>query len=71
MGQAASKMKRPQANELVQRLLEKYESDIDNPPPGSTYQECYNAATGKPDASYTKLYDEVKQELVGMSVPLE
>jgi hypothetical protein len=71
MGKAASKMKRPQANELVQRLLEKYESDLDHPPGGSTYQECYDVTTGKPDEAYVKLYNEVKEELVGMAVPLE
>ncbi len=71
MGKAASKIKRPQANELVQRLLEKYESYLDHPTVGSTYQECYDVTTGKPDESYVKLYNEVKEELVGMAVPLE
>lgn len=71
MGKAASKMKRQDANELVKHLLGKYESDLDNPPQGSTYQECYDVTTGKPDESYVKLYNEVKEELIGMDVPLK
>ena len=63
-------MKRPEANEMVKRLLDKYESDIDHPPRGSTYPECYDATTGRPDESYRKLYAEVKQELADMGIPL-
>jgi hypothetical protein len=64
-------MKRPEANEMLKRLLEKYESDIDNPPRGSTYQECYDMITGKPHDSYIRLYNEVKEELTGMGIRLE
>ena len=71
MGKAASKMKRPEANEMVKRLLEKYTSDIDNPPRASTYQECYDMITGKPHDSYIRLYNEVKEELTTMGIPLE
>jgi hypothetical protein len=71
MGKAASKMKRPEANEMVKRLLEKYASDIDNPPRASTYQECYDMITGKPHDSYIRLYNEVKEELTTMGIPLE
>ncbi len=70
-GKAASKMNRPEANEMVKRLLEKYESDIDKPPRGSTYQQCFDMTTGKPNASYVQLYDEVKEELTAMGSPLE
>lgn len=71
IGLAAGKIQRPEANQLVIRLLEKYESQIGNPPRGSMYQECYDMTTGKPDESYVKLYDEVKEELTAMGIPLE
>lgn len=70
MGVATSKLTRQQANELVLRLLEKYESQIEAAPAGSTYQECYDVTTGKPGQEYVRLYDEVKEELTGMGIPL-
>jgi methylamine--corrinoid protein Co-methyltransferase len=71
MGIAASKLNREQANELVVRLLEKYESRIEAPPSGSTYQECYDATTGKPSQAYLRLYEEVREELAGVGIPFE
>ncbi len=68
MGTAASKFNREQANELVIRLLEKYESQIETAPSGSTYQECYDISTGKPGQAYVKLYNEVKEELTKMGI---
>ncbi len=69
MGIAASKFNREQANDLVIQLLEKYESQIETAPTGSTYQECYNVTTGKPGDDYLRLFNEIKAELAGMGVP--
>ncbi len=71
MGIAAAKLDREQANELVLRLLEKYESQIESPPGGSTYQECYDVTTGKPGETYLELYHEVKEELTTMGIPFK
>jgi hypothetical protein len=71
MGIAAAKLDREQANELVLRLLEKYESQIEAPPSGSTYQECYDVTTGKPSDTYLELYHEAKEELATMGVPFK
>jgi hypothetical protein len=67
---AGTKLGRGQANELVLRLLEKYESQIETAPTGSTYRECYDVTTGKPSDAYLRLYDGMKEKLVGMGVPL-
>ena len=67
----AARLDREQANELVLRLLEKYESQIDAPPSGSTYQDCYDAASGKPGETYLELYNEAKEELATMGVPFK
>ncbi len=69
MGKAASQLDRGQANELVNQLLPKYESEINNPPEGDCYHECFNAETGKPNDAYVKLVDEVMAELSGMGIP--
>jgi len=71
MATAATLLSREQANELVNRLLDKYEAQIDTAPSGSTYQECYDVATGKPSEDYVRLYNEVKEELAGMGIPSE
>jgi len=71
MALAASKLKREQANELVIQLLEKYESQIETAPTGSTYQESYNVTTGKLGDDYLRLYSEMKSELAGMGVPFK
>ncbi len=70
-GKAACKLTREKANELVLKLLEKYESQIETAPEGSRYQECYDVSTGKPDESYVRLYNAVKEELAGMGIPFE
>ncbi|MBL7162367.1 MAG: monomethylamine:corrinoid methyltransferase [Anaerolineales bacterium] len=69
MAIAASKLSREQANELVIQLLEKYESQIETAPTGSTYQECYNITTSKPGDDYLRLFNEMKDELADMGVP--
>ncbi len=71
MGIAAAKLDRKVANDLVVRLLEKYESQIDAAPEGSTYPECYDATTGKPRDDYVRRYSEIKEELAGMGIPFE
>jgi methylamine--corrinoid protein Co-methyltransferase len=70
MAIAAARLDRGQANALVPKLLDLYESDIESAPAGSTYQECYNVITGKPSDAYLRLYDEVIDNLVRMGVPL-
>jgi methylamine--corrinoid protein Co-methyltransferase len=71
MANAATRLSREQANDLVVQLLDRYESRLETPPAGSTYPECYDLVTGKPGAAYLRLYDEIREELVGLGVPLE
>ena len=59
-----------QANEVVSKLLEKYEEEIEKAPTGKRYQECYDLKTGKASEEYLRLYDEVKEELTKMGIPL-
>ena len=68
---AASKLKRHEANEIVKKLLEKYEPQLSNPQEGNTYQEVYDVQTGKPKDEYTKLYDDIKNELFKIGIPYD
>jgi methylamine--corrinoid protein Co-methyltransferase len=70
MAYAATGMKAARANELVNQLLAKYETEIERAPEGKRYQECYDVATRKPSAEYVRLYEEVQEELAKMGIPL-
>jgi len=69
VAQAAVRLGAGQAGEVVNRLLDRYEADIAQAPPGKRYPECFDLATGKPAEEYVRLYEEVKEELAGMGVP--
>jgi len=71
MGKAAARFDRQKANGAVLRLLERYESRIDQAPQGSRYQDCYDVATGRPCEAYVRLYNDVKEELARMGISFE
>jgi methylamine--corrinoid protein Co-methyltransferase len=64
-------MKADQANDLVNRLLEKYEDQIEVAPKGKRYQECYDLKTEKPTDDYQKLYEEVKDGLTSLGITIQ
>lgn len=71
LAHALAGMKADQANELVNRLLEKYEKEVENAPIGKRYQECYDLKTGKPTDDYLRLYEEVMDELTSLGISLQ
>jgi methylamine--corrinoid protein Co-methyltransferase len=70
MAYAVSGMKADRASELVEKIVATYEGEIEQAPVGKRYQECYDLSTGKPSDEYLRLYDEVREELARMGVPL-
>jgi len=68
-GAAESGLKRSEANELVKRVVSKYENRIVDAPMGKTFQECYDVRRIAPTEEYTELYKTVKAELIDMGVP--
>ena len=64
-------MKADQANELVNRLLEKYEKEVEDAPTGKRYQECFDVKSGKPSDVYLRLYEEAKDELISLGIALQ
>lgn len=60
---AVAGMSRKEANEIVESLLKKYESQLREPPVGQRYQECCDITTGKPKQELLQLYREIRQEL--------
>ena len=67
---AVTGMDAEQADELVSQLLDRYEQEIEQAPPGKRYQECYDLTTGKPSEAYVRLAEEVKEELIRIGIPL-
>ncbi len=62
---ARSGMNRKTANELVLKLLDKYENRIDDAPIGKTFSECYDVERVEPTKEYLDLYAKIKTEVRG------
>ena len=61
------------ANELCNRLLEKYESMIKQASPelnGQTYPALYDVVTRKRKPAYDRFYEEILDELAAMGIPV-
>ncbi len=67
---AAAGMSRQQANELVLRLLQRYEPDLKERPIGKPFHEVYDLTTIRPTPEWQGLYDQVGEELIEMGLPL-
>jgi methylamine--corrinoid protein Co-methyltransferase len=66
---AAPKVSRKEANEIVKRLVSKYEGSLPNPPHGKPYQECFDLSTGYPKKEYLELCARMKREISNIGVP--
>ena len=56
-------MTRKDANQLVKKLLPKYEGQIATPPLGKTISECYDMEHVEPTQEYLDLYEKIKGEV--------
>ena len=68
---AASKLTRAEANEIVKRILPKYEKNLASPPEGKPYYECFDVATGYPTEEYVELFKKMKKEISEEGVPFD
>jgi methylamine--corrinoid protein Co-methyltransferase len=66
---AVTGIKAHEANEIANRLLDKYEDKLADAPRGKKYQQCYDLKTQKPSEEYIRLYDKVLDELTRMGIP--
>jgi methylamine--corrinoid protein Co-methyltransferase len=65
---AESNMKRNDANELIKKVLKKYEDRIKNAPIGKSFRECYDVKTATPSDEYLNLYKNVVKELRDLGI---
>ena len=76
MGEAVAKARltRAHANDLVKRIMSKYQPTIDSHTAhkmGGDFRECYNLVTVQPQKWYMDMYDKVKKELTQMGLQME
>jgi methylamine--corrinoid protein Co-methyltransferase len=75
VGQAVgrARLTRKQANDLVLKILEKYQPMIDSRTLhtiGVNYQDAYDVESATPKPEFLEIYNEVKKELVEMGLPM-
>jgi methylamine--corrinoid protein Co-methyltransferase len=63
-------MTRKEANEVVKRLLDRYESTLAKASPGQKYEDCWDIRRKQPSPEYAELYESVSSDLSDMGVRL-
>ena len=64
-------MKRSEANQIVKKLLDKYESRLGNPPVGKKYEECWDTQRNVPNEEYVNFYENIKKKISDIGIPLK
>ena len=57
---------RKEANELVKKILLKYEHQIPEAPIGKKFSECYDLDRVEPTQEYVDLYEKIKNDVISM-----
>jgi len=63
-------MTREEANQVVGRLLARYENALAQASAGQTYEECWDIRRKQPNPEYVALYEAVSKDLVDLGVRL-
>jgi methylamine--corrinoid protein Co-methyltransferase len=71
VGHAVAGMKLTDANELVKKLLGKYESKLKDPPLGKSLYECWDPDARKPTKEYQSIVKRYKHEMSSMGLELK
>jgi methylamine--corrinoid protein Co-methyltransferase len=62
---------RERANELVSKIVPLYQVDLERKPIGKPFEEVYDLEKIQPSPEWQGIYDEVKEELIAMALPLD
>lgn len=66
---SAKHLKLKDVNDIVKKLLPKYEEKLKNPPKGKSFSECTNLKTLQPSSEWLKIYEKVWSELEDLGLP--
>jgi len=61
-------MSRDDVNEIVKKILSRYEKDIPNAPLGKKFSECYDLETVTPRKEYLEVYEKIRKELMKLGL---
>jgi methylamine--corrinoid protein Co-methyltransferase len=61
-------LKRYKANTIVEKIISKYENQMEAAPIGKRFSECYDLGKLKPTQEYSELYERAKEELTSMGL---
>jgi len=64
-------MTRVEANEIVKQITPLYVDDLDKNPIGKPFEEVYDIEKVVPTPEWQGMYDEVKEELIKLGLPLD
>jgi methylamine--corrinoid protein Co-methyltransferase len=64
-------MKRSEGNEILNKLLPKYENKLKTPSIGKSFAECYDIRNFKPSAEWKEIYANVSKELLDLGLSLQ
>jgi hypothetical protein len=65
---ARMRLKRTDANEIIKKIVSKYEEKISEAPIGKKFSECYDIVTVTPSKEYLELYERVRKELTDLGI---
>jgi len=71
LARAATGIEPAHADRIASELLNRYEDQLKDPPPGGTLHELYDLENERPLPAYRQLLDEVVAELRSLDVPLD
>jgi len=71
VARAALGLERGSANEIVKKLTGLYEPVLEEKPVGKPFDEVYDVNKISPTAEWQGLFDEVKNELIGLGLALD
>ena len=65
---SACGLSRADGNEIVKKLIPKYEGRLMNPPKGKLFTECFDLKTLQPNKEWHDIYENAWEELEGMGL---
>jgi methylamine--corrinoid protein Co-methyltransferase len=68
---AVSGMTRAEVNEIVKQIIPLYVDDLDKKPIGKPFEEVYDIDNVEPIPEWQGMYDEVRDELIGLGLPMD
>jgi methylamine--corrinoid protein Co-methyltransferase len=70
VARASSGMKRSDANEVIKKLIPKYEDRLRRPPIGKAFKDCFDVKSVTPSKEWLDIYRQVSKEFKDLGVPL-